>query len=285
MNNINNMDNHDVFISYAHPDAHYAKRLYNLLTAIGYKVFLDTEDIAAGDLWSERIQKALEGSTLMLILVSNRTNSAYFQKEETLKAIEIARRSRSRVIPIFLTNNCESFLLNQIQAIRWKEGTSLLSLALKIEEAALKTSRKYEEWQHKIVSETIVIVTGCNHIAEVFDRPTAYELKASIDDFGRSLARKFLYSVVMSDIWSKEYSDIQRHPNIISIGSPGVNSISGVIVNEGDTIREGKDWKIVQSNNRWALFGDHAEETEDAVSSFKAKDRDGFLGNLWPQEK
>ena len=274
----------DVFIAYASTDAHYAKRLHALLSAIGYSVFLDSEALIGGDPWPDKIRQALQGSMLTLILISDRIDSAYFQQEEILEAIELARERRSRVVPVYLARKHGRSLvrhpLKQLHGIFWEEDSSLLSLALKIE-AALKASRRYKEWQHEIVSETIVIVTGCHHIPEIYDRPSAYELKASVDYIGRSLGRSFLYSVVMGDIWFLTHSNIQDHPNVISIGSAGINSLSEIIVGQGDVNRKEKRWRIVRSGNRWALFGDLAEDTYDAVSSFKDRDLPGFLGELW----
>jgi len=274
----------DVFIAYASKDAHYAKRLHALLSALGYSVFLDSEALVGGDRWSDKVRQALQGSMLTLILISDRIDSAYFQQEEILEAIELARERRSRVVPIYLTGKCVRGVLRhpfkQLQGIFWEEDSSLLSLALKIE-TALKVSRRYKELQHEIVSETIVIVTGCHHIPEIFDRPSAYELKASIDYIGQSLGRAFLYSVVMGDIWFLNHSNIQDHTNVISVGSTGINSLSGIIAAQGDVTRKEKRWQIVRSGNRWALFGDLAEDTYDAVSSFKDHDLPGFLGELW----
>lgn len=97
------IDNYDIFISHAGEDAFYAVQLEKLLKALGYTVFLDSKKIIPGDSWPETVQRALQGSMLTLILISNRTDSAYYQKAEALMAIQLSRESLSKVVPIFLT--------------------------------------------------------------------------------------------------------------------------------------------------------------------------------------
>jgi hypothetical protein len=90
----------DVFIAYASPDAAYAKRLYSVLTAVGHSVFLDTESLLGGDPWPLRIKRAQQASLLTVVLISDRFDAAYFQQEEILEAIELAREEGiRRVVP------------------------------------------------------------------------------------------------------------------------------------------------------------------------------------------
>jgi len=79
---------YDVFIAYASIDAQYAKRLYALLSAIGQRVFLDSEALIGGDPWPEEIRQAQQDSMLTLIVISDRADSAYFQQETQLTLLE-----------------------------------------------------------------------------------------------------------------------------------------------------------------------------------------------------
>jgi hypothetical protein len=169
-----------------------------------------------------------------------------------------------------------------LEGIYWEEGSSILSVAQKIE-VALKASRRQQEWLHDIVSDTIVIVTGCHHIPEIYDRPSAYELKTFIDYMGRSVSRTFLHSVVMGDIWCIDRSDIPSHRNIISVGSPALNRLTEIIAGSGKPVRQGADgqWHILRDENRWALFGNQGEDTYNAISSFKDRDLPRYLGEIW----
>jgi len=153
-------------------------------------------------------------------------------------------------------------------------------------EAALRASKRQQEWIHEIAPDTIIIVTGCHNVPETFDRPSAYELKAAIDDVMKSAKRTFLHAIVMGDLWffTKE-SNIQNHRNVISIGSSAVNSLTGIIESKsGKPVQQDANgrWQILRDGNRWALFGDRAEDTYDALSRFKDRDLPGFLGEIWP---
>jgi len=275
---------YDVFIGYASADFRYAEQLYDLLKALGYRVFLDSKALVGGDSWTDEIRRAQEQSQLVLILISDRTDKAYFTQEEILHAIGLARDGLCRVVPVYLTDKrgrgAARHELKQLHGIFWEDSSSLLGIAQKIEDA-LKASARPKAWQHEIVAETVIIVTGCHHLPEIYDRPCAYSLKAAIDLIGRSLDREFLYSVVMGDIWFLQFW--KEHGNVVSIGSKDINNLSEEILKNAQTIRDGKKWKVMREKNRWALFGQLAEHTREAVNSFKDRDLQGFLGQLWPK--
>jgi hypothetical protein len=278
----------DIFIAYASVDAQYAEQLYAILTASGHRVFLDSMVLSPGDHWLDEIRRAQQDSRLILLLISDRIDSAYFQQEEVLNAIDLSRKHRRRVVPLCLTDKRVmdgiQAPIKQLQAIVWGEGTSLLSVAQRIERA-LKAGGQRQEGPYEIVSETVVIVTGCAALPEEFDRPSAYLLKSAIESDGRPLIRTFLRSTVMGDIWFSDHSTLAGHPNVISIGSAGINALTGVITGSGaNVVRRGpaSRWQIARAANRWAIFGNRSEDTYDAVSSFKERDLPGFLGQIWP---
>src|SRR5262249_37153294 len=155
-----------------------------------------------------------------LILLSDRVESAYFRQEEILEAIELAREGLCRIVPVYLTPKLTPGVrrhpLKQLHGIFWGDGSSLLSVAQELE-AALTECKRQRDRLHEIVPETIVIVTGCDKLPELFDRPSAYELKAAIDRIGSTANQLFLRSVVLGDIWFFDRSGIDGHPNVISI--------------------------------------------------------------------
>jgi hypothetical protein len=280
---------YDAFIAYAGPDAEYANKFYNLLSVIGHRVFLDSKELLVGDPFSEKIGQAQKDSLLTVVLISNRSDSAYFEKEEILRAIELARDAGHRVVPVYLTGGRSRDMplpLSQLHSIYMDEESSLLSIAQKIE-AAIENSQRHHDWQQDIDPATIIIVTGCHHLPELYDRPCAYELKKTIDRAGDSMQLDFLHSVVMSDIWLKRLSDTADYHNLIGIGSPAVNSLSGKVVAHGKVVRPrpGDRWQVVRSGNRWALFGHDAEDTHKAVISFKKNDLPEFLEQVWSEKK
>jgi hypothetical protein len=72
----------DIFISYAHADTAFAKRLARGLTREGVTGFLDQADIAAGAPWGDAVRNALETSkTLVLVLSKSALASNYVLAE------------------------------------------------------------------------------------------------------------------------------------------------------------------------------------------------------------
>jgi hypothetical protein len=275
---------YDVFIAYASADAEYAGRLRALLAADGNRVFRDREGLIPGDSWPRKIREAQRDSLVTVVLVSERSDPSDFQRDEIVQAIRLAQgEGIRRVVPVYLTEGCERDppeLLGQLQGIRWEEGVSLLTVAQGIEDA-LRESQRFEGREVELA--TIVIVTGCDVWPELFDRQSAYELKAAIDDFGRSARRAFLRSIVMGDIFFLRHGVIQGHPNVVSIGSPGVNALTQTITDQGEEKAAGanKRWKIMSLDRRWALFGNRAEDTYDAVVWFKDRLLPAYLRSVW----
>src|SRR4051812_48369931 len=94
---------YDVFIAYASADAGNARRLYRVLDAVGYKVFLDSERLVGGDKWIRKIKEAHQQSLLTIVLQSDRSQSSHFQGEEILDAIDLSRgEGARRVVPVYL---------------------------------------------------------------------------------------------------------------------------------------------------------------------------------------
>jgi len=274
---------YDAFIAYAHQDAEYAEHIHKLLSVSGKRVFLD-KMLFPGDLWTEKLEQAQKDSLLTIVLLSAHSDSAFFQKEEILRAVELARGKRHRVVPVYLTGKSPSDRvpseLRQIQSIFLEQDQSLLKIALQIE-AAIEVSRQREDWQSDIDSATIVIVTGCHHRPELFDRPLAYQLKQAIDEEGGKVNRAFLRSVVMGDIWFNERSGFADHSNIISIGSPSVNPLTQQIIEQAGNVQADERWRVMRGGNRWALFGNEAEDTRAAVKWFKNHQLAAFLEEVW----
>jgi hypothetical protein len=276
---------YDIFIAYSTVDFDYAKRLHTALSAAGRQVFLDRVSLPEGVFWPDAIREAQQDSLMTLILVSDRVAPSYFQQEEILRAIELSRDDKRRVIlPLYLNGRNSKRRprspLTQIQSLFWEPGVSLLAVAQTIE-AVLKGARRWDV-PHNVVAKTIVIVTGCAALPEIFDRSSAYELKSAIDDIGRSSHLDFLFSTVMGDLWFIEHHP--GHTNVISIGSSGINRLTQIIAEAGGrTERSGLNdrWQILRDAGRWALYGNLAQDTYDAVSSFKDRDLSGLLGETW----
>ncbi len=139
---------YDVFIAYASPDRKVAQNLSSALRAAGHTVFLDSEVLVPGDEWTQKINAAQRQSFLTVILISDRSEAAYFQREEILQAISLARITKEhRVVPVYLSNrgipDDVPYGLRQLHGLVLSKGI-LLEVAIRIE-AALTLCKRQEE--------------------------------------------------------------------------------------------------------------------------------------------
>jgi hypothetical protein len=93
----------DFFIAHAGADRRTAERLFDLLDGRS-KVFLDSRRLLPGDDWDASLARAQQDSLITVVLVSPRTQAAYYQREEIAAAIALARdpTNRHRVVPVVM---------------------------------------------------------------------------------------------------------------------------------------------------------------------------------------
>jgi hypothetical protein len=94
---------YDFFIAHAAADTEAAERLYDLL-CVTCRVFLDSRCLELGDEWDQALAAAQRRSKVTVVLVSSRTERAFYQREEIAAAIDLARKDPEshRVVPIYL---------------------------------------------------------------------------------------------------------------------------------------------------------------------------------------
>src|SRR5262249_33257464 len=94
----------DFFIAHAGGDIEPAEALYEHLNGPVARVFLDKKNLLLGDNWDAKIAQAQRASLITLVLISGKTDRAYYEREEIAAAIALARENenRHRVIPVFL---------------------------------------------------------------------------------------------------------------------------------------------------------------------------------------
>lgn len=277
----------DAFIAYAQADAACAEKLHTLLSTVGYRIFLAPRSLDPGVDWSKEITAALAGSLLTVILVSPFFDAAYYLKAEVEIAIELMRHDkRRRVVPVYLSpdkgRDRVPNSLRPLQSLSLESDSALLEVAHRLG-GVLRHLRRGAAWDVMFDPKTVTIVTGCDYRPETFDRPTAYLLQRSIERAQCPFDTPFLRSVVFGDIWLLERSGIPEHTNVISIGSAGVNRLTGIIAGSGELVRRGGEgkWRVMRDRRRWAVFGDAAEDTRAAVESFQDKDLPTYLAEIW----
>ncbi|MBO9561114.1 MAG: toll/interleukin-1 receptor domain-containing protein [Niastella sp.] len=94
-----------IFISYSHKDESLMEELFEFLQPLVFakriKLWND-KAIAVGDPWDETIKKALEGSDIILFLLSpSFLASTYINSVEIARAFELRKQGR-KLIPVML---------------------------------------------------------------------------------------------------------------------------------------------------------------------------------------
>ena len=93
----------DFFIAHAGADKRPAEKLYDYLKPKS-RVFLDCRSLVLGDDWDTELRRAQKTSLVTVVLISEKTEAAYYQREEIAAAIALARANAAqhRVVPVFL---------------------------------------------------------------------------------------------------------------------------------------------------------------------------------------
>lgn len=134
---------------------------------------------------------------------------------------------------------------------------------------------------HVITAETVFVVTGCNVLSELLDRPVAGLLRDQIDRLGAGqLGRR---AIVIGDVcWGADWDGgLTSHP-MICIGGP---PIAGEVASAGDCWHHGEmhGARIAGPPERVALWGGTATQTRASVVRY-IQDEGGlraFLRRAW----
>lgn len=96
------------FIAHAGADKRAAEELFDYVTPKS-RVFLDCRNLILGDDWDQELRKAQQKSLVTVVLISSKTEEAYYQREEIAAAIALARENAEnhRVVPVFLNRQAQ----------------------------------------------------------------------------------------------------------------------------------------------------------------------------------
>jgi photosystem II stability/assembly factor-like uncharacterized protein len=116
----------DAFVSYAHADVEFTRKLVDRLREAGFRVWLDEEEMPAGERFRDIIQKGIRTSRhLIAVLTAEYAARRWTQREVDLFDLP-ASQQRRRVLAVTL-DEIEDRKLDQVflvhQRIRWREGT------------------------------------------------------------------------------------------------------------------------------------------------------------------
>jgi hypothetical protein len=141
----------DCFISYTTPDEAFAKAVHNLLRQAGLTVFLASISLQPGDLWSTKIQAAVDQSDWIILLASRRACASPYVQQEIGRALAGSKK----LIPVIwdIDPNELPGWVNQYQALDIRGNTGE-QVAARIGEVAARI--KQDKHQAAIIAGSLI---------------------------------------------------------------------------------------------------------------------------------
>jgi hypothetical protein len=119
---------YQIFIAYDSDDRCIAEYLHTELSRYA-PTFLDVRCLLPGDRWVEQVRTAQEQAEITVLVVGAEEANSWFQQTEYLRAIELARTNRQRLIPVYTrgTPKAPPYGLEGICGIvtTWASGMSM----------------------------------------------------------------------------------------------------------------------------------------------------------------
>ncbi|MFT3894826.1 MAG: toll/interleukin-1 receptor domain-containing protein [Anaerolineales bacterium] len=94
----------DVFLSHNSKDKQWVIQLKNSLEARGINVWFDSDDIRPGDRFAEALEKGIEESKAVALIISPDSMRSGWVKEEYYRALSLAVNGKLQLIPVFYKN-------------------------------------------------------------------------------------------------------------------------------------------------------------------------------------
>lgn len=112
-----------VFISYAHEDATWARKLTSSLQSEGVDIWLDEIRMSIGDSIEAKIKEGLSISTFVIVLLSDAASRSEWVKSEVSLAVELEQRGVvTRVLPVVLDDTGEKEIPLRLHGRIWADG-------------------------------------------------------------------------------------------------------------------------------------------------------------------
>lgn len=102
-----------LFISYSRKDSRFARKLARALEALGADVWIDTQDIEAGAAWTDEVQRGLDRSQVMLLVLSPDAMESKYVTAEWLYFVE----QNKPLIPVLHRPTVLNFQLRPLQYV------------------------------------------------------------------------------------------------------------------------------------------------------------------------
>jgi hypothetical protein len=140
----------DFFIAHASVDTPIAEQLYDLLAGSA-NVFLDSRSLELGDNWDLSLATAQGQARITVVLVTQNTDPAYYQRVEVAQAINMSRdlTEDHRVIPLYVDEDSAKGISAKY-GLNLKQGL-FLSDTVTIETAAFRLLATLKRLQYQTV--------------------------------------------------------------------------------------------------------------------------------------
>jgi hypothetical protein len=108
-----------VFIVYARDDLEVARKLSRRMKDVGLSPWLDVDELVPGQVWKKAVLKALEESSVAVVLVSKNHEKGGFVREEMNAAMKLLQSNEANVVPIVPVRIDDSAVPEQLAQIQW----------------------------------------------------------------------------------------------------------------------------------------------------------------------
>lgn len=110
-----------IFVSYSRDDSHFALKLSSDLKGAGVDAWLDQLDIQPGERWDRSIEKALERSICLIVILSPSSVASNNVMDEVSFAIDEGKR----IVPVVIQSCQIPFRMRRFQFIDFSDNYSL----------------------------------------------------------------------------------------------------------------------------------------------------------------
>lgn len=133
-------------------------------------------------------------------------------------------------------------------------------------------------------ARVVLIVVGACVRGELADRPLAYKLQKRVRRWLTGHARTLqidIEPIVCTDVWYLNSEELQTRPTI-SLGGPGVNSLSALLAQDLEEDPEAENQVLIQidpefTDLRVAIWGTNHALTSKGLDVFSRQYLDGYL--------
>jgi hypothetical protein len=113
----------DIFLSYKSDDSEWVEQLRDSLQKRGVRVWLDRDQIRPGDIFAAALEKGLETSRAVALVVTPESVSSGWVKEEYYRALSLTKKSGLQLIPVLLRDAELPAFLESRQRVDFRDTT------------------------------------------------------------------------------------------------------------------------------------------------------------------